>query len=191
MIRSRAELKEYLACERALYFREKGGSVFAARLMRSKMYRIWQYLWALRHAEYYKMRSGPLSRAAFVWYHRRKNMLGARLGFEIPENCVGKGLLIYHIAPIVINEDARIGEDCRITGNFCAGNTGPGTASPILGDRIMAGWGSCVIGDVYVADDVAIGAGCVVTRSVKQQGARVVGVPGQALPDHKPGGNAC
>lgn len=182
MIQSRAELKEYLEWERTLYFGKKRKALLAAWLMRAKMYQIWQYQWTLRHAEYYKMRSAPWDRVAFIWYHRRKNALGSRLGFEIPENCAGKGLLIYHIAPVVINEDARIGKECRIVGNFCAGNTGPDTASPVLGDHVTAGWGSCVIGDVQIADGVTIGAGCVVTKSVRQQGARVAGVPGRILP---------
>ncbi len=200
MIRSRSDLKEYLACERALYFGsgekntiEQGGACegisgaaflkarLQAWLLRSKFHSIWKYLRTLRHAEYHKNQSGLVHRLLFVYYHRKKYVLGNRLGFEIPENCVGKGLMIYHIAPIVINEDARIGEYCCITGNFCAGNTGAGTPSPVLGDHVTAGWGSCVIGDVRVADHVVIGAGCVLTRSVEEDGARVAGVPGRKL----------
>lgn len=89
--------------------------------------------------------------------------------------------MIYHIAPIVVNEDARIGEDCCIIGNFCVGNTGAGTKSPVLGKGITAGWGSSVIGDVRVADGVTIGAGCVVVCDVIQKGVSVAGVPGKVL----------
>lgn len=181
MIQSKKDLKEYLACERALYFGGEKGSRLQAWLLHSKFYCIWKYLRVLRHAEYHKNRRSCWDRAAFVWYHRRKYVLGNRLGFEIPENCVGKGLMIYHIAPIVINEDARIGEYCCITGDFCVGNTGAGTASPVIGNHVTAGWGSCVIGDVKVADGVTIGAGCVVTKSVEQKGAKVAGVPGRML----------
>ena len=191
MIRNKKELKEYLAYEKALYFGGGNGSYLRAWLLRSKFYRIWQYLRTLRHAEYHKNRNDCGERApwalllwhkaAFIWYHRRKYVLGNRLGFEIPENCFGKGLMIYHIAPIVVNEDARIGEDCCITGNFCAGNTGAGTKSPVLGKGITAGWGSSVIGDVRVADGVTIGAGCVVVCDVTQEGVSVAGVPGKVL----------
>ena len=133
MIQDKKDLKEYLAYERALYFGGENSSWLQAWLLRSKFYRIWQYLWTLRHAEYHKNRNTLWDKVAFVWYHRRKYVLGNRLGFEIPENCFEKGLLIYHIAPIVVNEDARIGENCHITGNFCVGNTGAGTKSPVLG----------------------------------------------------------
>lgn len=182
MIRSRNELKEYLSCERALYFPGGWKDLCSGFLMRSKFWRIWRHQKALRLAEYYKNRGW---KAAFAWHHRRKNVLGLSLGFEIPENCFEKGLMIYHIAPIVINEDARVGEDCRISGLFCLGNTGAGTKSPVLGSRITAGWGSCVIGDVTVADGVTLGAGCVVTRPILREGARVAGVPAKELPEKK------
>lgn len=179
MIQNKADLKDYLTCEKELYFGEGKTSLFISFLLRSKTYRIWQYLRTLRHAEYHKNCNCLWNKVAFIWFHRRKYVLGHRLGFEIPENCVGKGLMIYHIAPIVLNEDAVMGEYCCIAGDFCMGNTGPGTASPILGNHVNAGWGSCVIGNVKVADDVVIGAGCVLTHSVDQPGSKVSGVPGR------------
>ena len=94
MIRNKKELKEYLAYEKALYFGGEKGSRLQAWLLRSKFYRIWQFLWTLRHAEYHKNRSTCGGRSprllqlwdkmAFIWYHRRKYVLGNRLGFEIP-----------------------------------------------------------------------------------------------------------
>ena len=89
--------------------------------------------------------------------------------------------MIFHLAPVVINEVARIGEFCCIAGNFCLGNTGAGTKSPVLGNGVHAGWGSCVIGDVKVADHVILGAGCVLTRSVGTEGAHVAGVPAKII----------
>lgn len=181
MIQSKKDLKEYLICEKSLYFGGEKTSLPVSFILRSKTYRIWQYLRILRHAEYHKNRDSFWDKAAFVWFHRKKYILGNRLGFEIPENCVGKGLMIYHIAPIVINEDARMGDFCCIAGNFCMGNKGPGTKSPVLGNHVNAGWGSCVVGDITVADGVVIGAGCVLTHSVEQAGTKVWGVPGRVM----------
>ena len=181
MIQSKEDLKEYLACEKALYFGGEKSSLPVAFFLRSKTYRIWQYLCTLRHAEYHKNQSSFINKIAFAFFHRRKYILGHRLGFVIPENCVGKGLMIYHIAPIVLNEDARMGDFCCIAGEFCLGNKGPGTESPILGNGVNAGWGSCVIGNVKVADHVTLGAGCVLTHSVEKQGANVAGVPGRII----------
>ena len=91
MIQDKKDLKEYLAYERALYFGGENSSWLQAWLLRSKFYRIWQYLWTLRHAEYHKNRNTLWDKVAFVWYHRRKYVLGNRLGFEIPENCFERG----------------------------------------------------------------------------------------------------
>ncbi|HJD32849.1 MAG TPA: hypothetical protein H9912_13045 [Candidatus Eisenbergiella stercorigallinarum] len=181
MICDKKDLKEYLSCERTLYFEKGRSACFKAWLLGSKMYRIWQFLRTLRLAEYHKNQSGLWHHAAFAWYHRRKYALGIRLGFEIPENCFAKGLMIYHIAPIVVNEDARIGENCRITGNCCIGNTGADTPSPVLGSDVTLGWGCSVIGDIRIADGAVIGAGCVVVKNVEQKGAHVAGVPGHVL----------
>ena len=181
MIRSREELEEYLACERELYFGKSRAEHLKGRLLGSKMFRIWQFLRTLRLAEYHKNGNGMWHRAAFFWYHRRKYALGIRLGFEIPENCFGKGLMIYHIAPVVVNEDARIGEYCRITGNCCIGNTGADTPSPVLGSHVTLGWGCSAIGDIRIADHVTVGAGCVLVKSVSQEAAHVAGVPGRVL----------
>ena len=181
MIRSRKELKEYLACERTLYFDGRRTALFRAGLLGSKMYRIWRFQCTLRHAEYHKSQTGLWHKAAFAWYHRRKYTLGIRLGFEIPENCFEKGLMIYHIAPIVVNEDARIGQFCRITGCCCIGNTGPDTPSPVLESHVTLGWGCSIIGGIRVADHVTVGAGCVLVKSVRHPGAHVAGVPGRVL----------
>ena len=181
MIRSREELEEYLACERELYFGKSRAELLKGRLLGSKMFRIWQFLRTLRLAEYHKNGNGMWHRAAFFWYHRRKYALGIRLGFEIPENCFEKGLMIYHIAPVVVNEDARIGEYCRITGNCCIGNTGADTPSPVLGSHVTLGWGCSASGDIRIADHVTVGAGCVLVKSVSQEAAHVAGVPGRVL----------
>jgi serine O-acetyltransferase len=179
MIQNKEDLREYLSAEKGLYFGGEKSSFLEAFLLRSKNYRIWQYLHILRLAEYHKNQHSVWHKIAFVWFHHRKYVVGHKLGFEIPENCVKKGLMIYHIAPIVINEDAKMGEFCCIVGNFCLGNTGAGTSSPVLGNKVTAGWGSCVIGEVKVADEVVIGAGCVLTHSVDRKGAKVLGVPGR------------
>ena len=104
-----------ISCIReGVVFRGRKQFLAAGMASASKFYRIWQYLWTLRHAEYHKNRNTFWDKAAFIWYHRRKYVLGNRLGFEIPENCFEKGLLIYHIAPIVVNEDAGSGKTAML-----------------------------------------------------------------------------
>ena len=178
MITDKKTRKEFLAYEKKLYFPEGEKGLLRGLLLNSKEYRVWRYIRTLRYAEYYKnKKSTPLSRLLFAFYHRRKYCLGYSLGFEIPENCFDQGLMIYHFSPVIVNEDARIGKDCRISGNLCIGNKGPGTKSPVIGDRVSLGFGAVILGDIRLADEVRIGAGSVVTKSVLCPGAVAMGVP--------------
>lgn len=178
MITSKKELAECLSYEKNIYFNDINGSYVHAMIMCSKFVRMWKYIRTLRIAEYHLNSNHKIR---FAVYHRRKHYLGNKLGFEIPENCVGKGLTIYHISPIIINDKVRIGNDFKVSGNFCAGHAKAGGGAPVIGDNVNAGWGSCVIGDVTVADDVILGAGCVVVDSIEHKGACVAGVPAKML----------
>lgn len=177
MITTKQSLQQCLRLERELYFGSGRLAVWKGRLAASKFGAVWRFQRVLRLAEYHKNNTGFGHRLLFFGYHRKKNRLGLRLGFEIPENCVEEGLMIYHIAPIVINEDARIGKNCRITGELCVGNTGPDTPSPRIGRDVRFGWGCTVIGGIRIADGVTVGAGAVVTRDIDAQGAAAAGVP--------------
>lgn len=177
MITDKKTLKQWLTVEKNLYFPEGRSAYVRGALLSSKFFHIWSYLRTLRLAEYHKNSAGIRHRLLFIRYHRKKYRQGLKLGFEIPENCVEEGLMIYHIAPIVINEDARIGKNCRITGNLCIGNTGADTKSPQIGSGVLFGWGCSVIGDVKVADGAVIGAGAVVVRDIPEKNAVAAGVP--------------
>lgn len=178
MIDSKESLRVCLETEKRIYFNEINGSALKNWVMSSKHWKIWRYIHILRVSEYH-MNSGHKFR--FAIYHRKKHKLGNKIGFEIPENCVDQGLAIYHIAPIIINGEVRIGKNMSLSGNFCAGHKNPGEGAPIIGDNVYAGWGSCVIGNVSVADGVNIGAGAVVVNDIVEAGVGVAGVPAKIL----------
>ena len=99
------------------------------------------------------------------------------LGFKIPHNCIGPGLTIYHHGGIIINEEARIGADCKLHGSNCIGNKGAGGSAPVVGDGLDLGVGACIIGDVTLGDQVKIGANAVVNRNFMGSNITLVGVP--------------
>lgn len=88
-----------------------------------------------------------------------------KLGFSIPINVFNKGLSIAHYGSIVVNSKAVIGENCRIQENVTIGATGGSIKAPQLGNNIFIGSGARIIGDITVADNIAIGANAVVTKS--------------------------
>ena len=112
---------------------------------------------------------------------RRRNRLAVKLGFTISPNCFGKGLLIWHYGNIVVNGDAKIGENCILHGDNCIGNNGSDTKAPVIGKNVDIGVGAKIIGDIFIADNCRIGAGAVVVKSCYHKGATLVGVPAKEI----------
>lgn len=80
---------------------------------------------------------------------------------------------------VVINPDARIGDNCKIGQNVTIGGRGkPGC--PIIGNNVEIGAGALVLGDISIGDNSIIGAGAVVLHSVPSN-AVVVGNPARVI----------
>ena len=82
---------------------------------------------------------------------------------------------------MIISGDAKIGEDCTFHGQACIGNNGSSEAAPVIGNHVDIGVGARILGDIYIADHVKIGANAVVTKSCYEEGATLVGIPAQIL----------
>lgn len=146
---------------------------------------IYKYVKLLRKEEkYYNKYKHSKSVMRYVhivpfWCYRlRKNKIGNKLSIDIRENSCGENLLIYH-PNIIINGHSKLGKNCILHGNNCIGNNGKSPKCPRIGNNVDIGYGAIIIGDVEIVDDVKIGAGAVVTKSVYTQGATIVGVPGR------------
>ena len=100
------------------------------------------------------------------------NILGLLCGFSIGLNCFGKGLSISHIGTIVVNHEAKIGENCRL--HVC---TNIGTGSPKIGNNVYIGPGAKIFGKIQVADGTQIGANAVVNKDFLEVNRTIVGVP--------------
>lgn len=137
-----------------------------------------KYLYYLRKCEYFDEVGNRL--LAF-WYERKKNSLGNKLGFYISPHTLGHNVTIWHHGSIIINGDAKIGNNCIFHGNNCIGNNGKNNKVPIIHNNVEIGFGASVIGDVEIADNVKIGAGAVVTKSCKSKGAILIGIPAKEI----------
>ena len=117
----------------------------------------------------------------YLWYIRKRNRLGNRIGFEISTELIGKGLKIYHFNN-VINSGAIIGENLHLHGCNVIGNAGADDLRcPVIGNNVMMGAGAKVIGNVTIADNIKIGAGAVVVSSFSEPGITIGGVPARKL----------
>lgn len=81
---------------------------------------------------------------------------------------IGRGILLDHATGVVIGETAVIGNNVSILHNVTLGGTGKacGDRHPKIGDGVLIGAGTCVLGNVKIGDGAKIGAGSVVIKEV-------------------------
>ena len=134
-----------------------------------------------------------------IWLHRiahsfyqRRWYTTARLishfnrgftGIEIhPGAKIGRRLFIDHGMGVVIGETTEIGEDCLIYKGVVLGGTTleKKKRHPTLGNRVIIGSNSTVLGAITIGDGARIGSGSVVVKPVPA-GATVVGVPARIV----------
>ncbi|MBQ3068443.1 MAG: serine acetyltransferase [Clostridia bacterium] len=179
MIRTKRELAEYLREDA----RANGRSSEKAKLVGDV---IWKFQRALRLHEFQLNRTDGMKRLALLprLYARwRFHRLSLKLGFSIPPNVFDKGLSIAHYGTIVVSKAARVGAYCRIHEGVTIGATNGSDKAACIGDRVFLASGAKIIGDVCVADDVAIAANAVVTKSIDEAGTTWGGVPARKISD--------
>lgn len=117
----------------------------------------------------------------YLWYIRKRNRLGNKLGLEISTELIGKGLKVFHFNN-VINSNAVIGKNLHLHGCNVIGNAGNGDMRcPVIGNNVMMGAGAKVIGNVTIADNIKIAAGAVVVSSFTEPGITIGGIPARRL----------
>jgi serine O-acetyltransferase len=104
-------------------------------------------------------------------------------GIEIhPGAEIGRRLFIDHGMGIVIGETTQIGDDCTIYHGVTLGGTGKdkNKRHPTLGNNVMVGCGSKLLGPINIGDNVKIGANAVVLHPIPSD-CTVVGIPGRII----------
>jgi putative colanic acid biosynthesis acetyltransferase WcaB len=107
------------------------------------------------------------------------------LGIELPrKTTIGKGLIIYHGQALVVNQGVKIGENCTLRNSTTIGHKilkdQTLSACPIIGDYVDIGANVCIIGPITIGNNVKIGAGCVVVKSIPDN-CVVVGNPARII----------
>lgn len=126
------------------------------------------------------------------WCYRRRMFFLARwisqraarkTGIEIhPAATIGRRFFIDHGTGVVIGETAVIGDDVMIYQGVTLGGTGKDTGKrhPTLGNNVLIGAGTKVLGPVFIGDNARIGAGSVVLRNLPAN-CTAVGVPAEVV----------
>lgn len=113
--------------------------------------------------------------AEFIMY-----IVRVRFTIDIHPGCkIGKRLFIDHGAGVVIGETSIIGDDCTIYQGVSLGGTGKekGKRHPTVGNNVMLGAGSKILGNITIGNNAKIGANTVVLSSVPEN-VTVVGYKG-------------
>jgi serine O-acetyltransferase len=181
LIITRADLRSVIEYERSIYVEKDWKKRLEQIIVSDWHLKVFRYLVFLRKTELYHNNAGIVSKCLYIIFRRKANRLGAKLGIEAWDNTFGKGLTIFHPGNIVVNGMSHIGNNLKLHGSNCIGNSGKSLAAPVIGDNVRLGVGAAVIGDVYIADDVTIAAGAVVVKSCYEKGAVLAGVPAEIV----------
>ncbi|MEH6712485.1 MAG: serine acetyltransferase [Paraglaciecola polaris] len=148
---------------------------------------IWHFQKALRKLEYYKNTSTNIFTKSYSLYLQLKlRKSGRKLGFSIPANVFGPGLSIAHAGTIVVNNNARVGANCRI--HVCVNigaSASDGSKAPGIGDNSYIAPGAKIYGDIILGDNVAIGANAVVNKSFPSN-LTIAGQPAKIISEKGP-----
>lgn len=183
MISSLKELFRILKLEKKLYL----DSSFIRRVMNAFLKReysvLYGYVRLMRITDYFatNKKRNLFYRLLYLYFLRRYNKKCLKYGLLIGEGCFKEGLQIYHTGNIVVNGMCRIGKNCKLHGSNCIGNSKCDTDCPTLGDNVRLGVGAKVFGKIYIADDVTIAAGAVVTKSCYEKNVILAGVPAKII----------
>lgn len=175
MIRSRADLQQYLEADRIGLRREAGAPRHYDE--------VWKFQRLLRRVEFlHNTRANGLLRKYWSWRLHRQSV---RCGFEIPLNTFGPGLSIAHRGTIVVHPDARIGRNCRIHVDVVIGNQPgpPPEPVPTIGDNVYIGPGAKIYGGITLGDHMVVGANAVVNTSFPEGRMTIAGMPARKISD--------
>ncbi|GGF26128.1 serine O-acetyltransferase EpsC [Subtercola lobariae] len=136
-----------------------------------------------------------------LWVHRLTHTMWQRPGLKLPARLlsqfarfltgveihpaavIGRRVFIDHGMGVVIGETAVIGNDVLIYHGVTLGGVGPrvGKRHPTVGDGVLLGAGSKLLGPISIGDGCSVGANAVVLHDAPPN-SLLVGVPAAARP---------
>lgn len=180
MIRTKADLRRYI---------QEDAKANGRKSLKAKIFgdEIWKFQLALRRTEYFANQQGIKSllyRPLYILTKFYLHNIKLKLGFSIPINVFGPGLSIPHYGTIVVATRASVGKNCRLHEGVTIGATNGSNCAATIGNNVFIASGVKIIGEVTIADDVAIGANAVVVKSIEEPGTTWGGVPAKKISDN-------
>jgi serine O-acetyltransferase len=139
---------------------------------------IWKFEILLRKTEYLSSKENIFLKIIFFAYLYRYKKMSIQFGLEIPLNCVGEGLVIWHLQKIIINNNVEIGKNCSISAGVTIGQAH--NKIPKIGDNVEFCLDSKVLG-ANICSNVVLGAGTIVVKDIVEENTTWVGVPAKKV----------
>lgn len=179
MIKNKDDLKEYLECDK----KALGITYDSPKLFTDE---VWRYQIALRKREYYtNIRCSFVTKICRAYWTIIHHKMSIKLGIQVPPNVCGPGLNIHHWGLLVISQEAKIGKNFNVHQGVNIGvNLGPNDA-PSIGDNVFCGPGVKMYGAITIADNIAIAAASVFTKSFTTPNITIGGVPAKIINSNK------
>jgi serine O-acetyltransferase len=153
---------------RTLFFSEATGTKYIMLM------RLCRYLYENKRKFLFKILSFKL------------NKYKIKYGIQINHTCdIGEGLTIPHCGTIVLAGKVRIGKNCTLLQGVTIGSNLFKSRFDVatIGDNVLIGAGSKIVGPIKIGDNVTIGANSVVTKDIPS-GTVVAGNPAKII-SHK------
>ncbi|PKG43426.1 serine acetyltransferase [Psychroflexus sp. MES1-P1E] len=183
MIKSKKDYLHYLEADR-IALGKPTCSLFVIIKEKIKREHIWEFQRLLRKTEYYKNVGSKnifLGKLLYVFLKIKFKNLSLKLGFSIPENVFGPGLAILHYGTIIVNQEAKVGANCRLQACTNIGQSGGKAGAPTIGDNVYIGPGAKIYGEINIPNNCAIAANAAVSKSFFTENIVIGGVPAKEI----------
>lgn len=175
LIMNKKDLKEFLNMERSQYGISKRWIPY---LCITEQQYLWKHNYLLRKTEYH-INTGHKVRG--LLFKIMLNRFQNNHQLHIPTNIFDKGLRVMHLGPVLVNSKVKAGKGIALHINTSVVAAGVSNKAPVLDDGVVVGVGAVILGDVYIAKNVAIGANSVVTKSFEEENIALAGAPAKKV----------
>ena len=117
---------------------------------------------------------------SFIYKVKLQKLMN-KYNFNISANSnIGYGLYLGHNGTIIVNHEAKIGNNCNIGVGVTIGmeNRGTRVGCPVIGNNVWIGTNAVIVGKITIGDNVLIAPNAFVNFSVPSNSI-VIGNPGK------------
>ena len=125
----------------------------------------YKFVYLKRKCEYWRSKN----KLIFIFWRLIYQHYETKYLMDVPaKTIIGKGFKIEHLGGVVINPDAKLGNDVTILNNVLIGmeKRGKRTGSPDIGNKVYIASGAVITGKIKVGNNVLIAANSFVNFDV-------------------------